>query len=290
MFYNKRVLPLYFLLIVLIISACSKKEATQSSFNRNPIYSEKDLLIHYIDVGQGDAILLQINNKNLLIDSGPESSSEKVTRYLKEQRVKQLDVVLATHPHEDHIGSMDSIINSYKILEFYAPKKTASSKCFESMIKALKNKGLKINIAKAGIALNLGNNISADILSPITTNYDETNNYSAVLKVTYGSTKFLFMGDGETLVENELIASKQDLSANIIKLGHHGSKSSSSLTFLNKVSPSYAIISCGKGNDYGHPHKETLSNLKLKEITTYRTDLNKDILFKSDGTSIIKLK
>jgi competence protein ComEC len=290
MFYNKKVLTLYFLLIVLIISGCSKKEATQSSFNRNPIYSEKDLLIHYIDVGQGDAILLQVNNKNLLIDSGPESSSDKVTSYLKDQRVKQLDVVLATHPHEDHIGSMDSIIRSYKILEFYAPKKTASSKCFESMIKALKNKGLKINIAKAGTALNLGNNISADILSPITTNYDEINNYSAVLKVTYGSTKFLFMGDGETLVENELIASKQDLSANIIKLGHHGSNSSSSLTFLNKVSPSYAIISCGKGNDYGHPHKETLSNLKLKEITTYRTDLNKDILFKSDGTNIIKLK
>jgi competence protein ComEC len=289
MFHYKKTLLLCISLLLIISSGCTKKVEGEI-INRNPIYSEKDLLVHFIDVGQGDAILIQINNKNLLIDSGPVSSSNKLIEYLKDQRVSKLDTVLATHPHEDHIGNMDYIINHFKVSNFYAPKKSYSSDSFKAMVQALKKQNLKINTAKAGVPLDLGKGIILDIIAPIKSDYDELNNYSAVLKITYGSTKFLFMGDAEKESESQLIASKQDLSADVIKLGHHGSNSSSSLEFLNKVSPSYAIISCGKFNDYGHPHVETLNNLKSKNITTYRTDIDKTILLKSDGSNILKIK
>jgi competence protein ComEC len=289
MFGFKKTLLLYIFLVLIIASGCNQKVEGQI-INRNPIYSEKDLLIHFIDVGQGDAILVQINNKNLLIDSGPTSSSNELIEYLKNQRVSVLDAVLATHPHEDHIGNMDNIIKHFKVLNFYAPKKSYSSDSFKAMLQQLKKQALKINIAKAGVALDLGEGITSNIIAPIKSDYDELNNYSAVLKITYGSKKFLFMGDAEKESEMELLASKQDLAADVIKLGHHGSNSSSTREFLNKVSPSYAIISCGKFNDYGHPHKDTLNNLKDKNITTYRTDIDKTILLKSDGSNILKLK
>lgn len=280
---------LVIIIFVLSCTACSKELPSKSSFNRNPIYSEKDLLVHYIDVGQGDSILVQINNKNLLIDSGPLVSSQKIIKYLKAQKVKKIDYIIASHPHEDHIGNLAQIIKTFKISEVYAPKKTSNSSAFEDFVQALRNENHKINIAKSDINLDLGNNISLTILGPVNSNYDDINNYSTIIKITYGSTKFLFMGDAEVLAENEIINKNYDLSADVIKIGHHGSNSSSSKEFLEKVSPKYAIISCGQGNDYGHPHREVIEYLKAKQITTYRTDLDQDILIKSDGTNIVKV-
>ena len=288
MYIFKKTLLLYLFLVLIIFSGCTKRVEGQI-INRNPIYSENDLLIHFIDVGQGDATLIQINNKNLLIDSGPANASTALIKYLKEQGVSQLDTILVTHPHEDHIGNMDSILKHFKVLNFYAPKKSNPSDSFKAMVQDLKKQALKINIAQAGVSLDLGAGITSNIIAPIQSDYHELNNYSAVLKITYGSTNFLFMGDAEKESERQLLASKQDFKADVIKLGHHGSNSSSSIEFLNRVSPSYAIISCGKFNDYGHPHKDTLDSLKSKSIPAYRTDIDKTILLKSDGHTILKL-
>lgn len=240
-------------------------------------------------MGQADSILIQVNNKNLLIDAGNYEDGNKVVTYLKKQGVKKLDYIIATHPHEDHIGGMSFIIKKFDIGQFYAPKKTNTTKTFEQMVSALKNKNIKINQAKNGVSLNLGSNTRCEILAPNSNNYDNLNNYSAVIKLSYGSTNFLFMGDAEKISEREIIESGANISCDVIKVGHHGSSSSSSIEFLDLVSPKLAIISCGKNNDYGHPHKQTLDNLKQKNIIIYRTDLNGTIILQSDGNKIKKL-
>jgi competence protein ComEC len=230
--------------------------------------SNKDLLlVHYIDVGQADSILIQVNGKNMLIDAGNRGDGDKVVSYLKAHGVESLDYVVATHPHEDHIGGMSEVIKKIPIENFYAPRKTAATKTFEDMINALDGK--KITAAMAGVELNLGADAKAEFIAPNSEKYEDINNYSSALKLTYGSNKFLFMGDAEKLSEDEIIKNNIDLSADVLKVGHHGSSTSSSKDFLDKVSPKIAVISVGKGNDYGHPHKETLAEFKKKEVLLF---------------------
>lgn len=283
----KKFKKLFCILLVLIISitvfsGCLTKSTAPTQINE----SFNGIKVHYINVGQGDSILVQVNNKNLLIDAGPEDASEKLLSYLSKQNIKKLDYVVATHPHEDHIGGMTSIIKKYKIGKFYAPKKTTDTKTFEKMIDTLSDKKMKINVAKAGVTLDLGNNASCEMIAPNKSSYESLNNYSAVIMIKYGSSKFLFMGDAEKLSEKEILASKKDILCDVLKVGHHGSNSATSKDFLSAVSPSIAVISCGKNNDYGHPHKQTLSALKEKNIKVYRTDINNTIVITSDGKSI----
>lgn len=246
------------------------------------------LKVNYIDVGQGDSILVQVNGKNLLIDAGTTESTDKLISYLDKQKITNLDYVVATHPHEDHIGGMSAVIKKYKIGEFYAPKITSKTKTFENMVKALKNKNIKINVAKPDITLDLGKNTKCEMLAPNSSKYEDLNNYSAVIKITYGNSKFLFMGDAEKLSENEILNKNYDISCDVLKVGHHGSNSSTSKQFLDKASPKIAVISCGKNNDYGHPHHETLDALKKKNIQIYRTDVNGSIVLLSYGSKITK--
>lgn len=270
------------LLFALLFTGCQ-------TVNSNEAFSSKNvdkLVIHYIDVGQADSILIQVNSKNLLIDAGNNDDKDKIISYLQKQGVKKLDYVIATHPHEDHIGSMSAVIKKFPIGDFYAPKVTNTTKTFENMITALNGK--KVKIAKAGVELNLGENVKCEMLAPNSDKYEDLNNYSAVIKITYGDNKFLFMGDAEKLSENEILSKNFDISSDVIKIGHHGSSSSSSKVFLDKVSPKIAVISCGRNNDYGHPHKETLSELKSRKITTYRTDIDGNIILISDGKKISK--
>lgn len=285
--------PLHLLLILFFIMpflvGCIKTGVAQSSIlNHNPMYSEKDFLAHYIDVGQGDSILIQINNKNLLIDAGTRDSSAKITSYLLKQGVKKIDYVVATHPHEDHIGGMAEVINKFVIGDFYAPKITSNTRAFENMVSALKGKGMKINAAKAGVNLNLGEGVLCEVLAPVNGDYEDLNNYSAIIKISYGQNKFIFTGDAEKQSEKEMLQKDIDLTADVIKIGHHGSSSSSSKEFLDSVNPSIAVISCGTSNDYGHPHGSLLSELSGRKITVYRTDRNKDILLISNGKNIVK--
>ncbi|MCY6371948.1 ComEC/Rec2 family competence protein [Clostridium ganghwense] len=258
-----------------------------SSKSTSIITSSKDkMLVHYIDVGQGDSILIQVNNKNLLIDAGSKSST--VTSYLKKFGIKTLDYVIVTHPHDDHIGGMSSVISNFNIGHFYAPKKITNTNSFKNMVVSLNKIKLQITPAKAGEKLDMGKNIKCIIVAPNNDSYKETNNYSVVLRVSYINTNFLFTGDAETLSEEEILKKGYNIKADVLKLGHHGSNTSTSINFLNEVNPKVAVISCGKGNDYGHPHKETLTKLKDKNVILYRTDLDGTIILESDGNKITK--
>ncbi|MDP4177483.1 MAG: ComEC/Rec2 family competence protein [Bacillota bacterium] len=277
---------LLLVLLSLIFSGCTNGISVS---NENSTESNK-LVVHYIDVGQGDCELIQINNKNLLIDAGTTESTNTVIDYLKKQGITKLDYVIATHPHEDHIGGMAKVIKTFDIGSFYAPAITTNTKTFENMVSALKKKNMKIQTAKSDVSLDLGINTECKFLAPVSKKYadNDLNLYSAVVKITYGTTKFLFTGDAQKLNEKEMTDKNFDVSADVLKVGHHGSHTSTSTEFLNKVSPKIAIISCGVNNDYGHPHKETLDSLKKAKCTIYRTDKDGTIIIESDGKNIVK--
>ena len=269
------------LVFILLITGCNPTIKTNLNLKNN-------MVTHFIDVGQGDCILIQVNNKNLLIDSGTSDSKEKVIRYLKNNNIKRLDYIVATHPHDDHIGGMSRVIDNFEVGEFYAPKITATTESFEAMIGSLKNKNHKIKVAKPNFTLDLGPNTSCTMLSPSNLSYKDTNNYSCVIKVSYKNSTYLFAGDAEKLSEQEIVNRGYDLKADVLKVAHHGSNSSTSQEFLNKVSPQIAVISCGASNSYGHPNKETLDKLKKINCIVYRTDLGKDIILISDGVAITR--
>lgn len=270
-------------IFIIILSGCASLPVFQNRAIPDS-YKKNRFIVHYIDVGQGDSILIQVNSKNMLIDAGPGESN--LVKYLKEQQIKTLDYVVETHPHEDHIGNMVDVINDFNVSAFYAPKVTTSSKAFENMVTALKKHNLRINVVKPGIRLNLGNNITCEFLAPVKNSYTDLNNYSAVIKITYGNTSFLFMGDAQKLSEQQILNKGYNVRCDVLKVGHHGSSSSTSKDFLNNASPEIAIISCGKNNVYGHPHSETLQELKSKNITIYRTDKDGTIIISSDGKAI----
>ena len=255
--------------------------------NNNGNYENK-MIIHYIDVGQGDCILIQVNNKNLLIDSGPSSNRKDLLNYLEKLDIKKFDYIIATHPHEDHIGNMDTIIKRYNIGSFYSPKVITSSTTFENMISALVDKNLKINVLKKGVkGIDLGKNTEIEVFSPLENiSSDNLNDYSPIIKITFLDNSFLFTGDAEISTEDTVLSENNNLNCDILKVGHHGSSTSTSPDFLISANPSVAIISVGKNNSYGHPTSETLSILNSYNIRTIRTDINGSIIAISDGSNI----
>lgn len=258
------------------------------NLNNNITNCENKMIVHYIDVGQGDCILIQVNNKNLLIDSGPSSSRKDLLDYLEKLNIKKFDYIIATHPHEDHIGNMDTIIKRYNIGSFYSPKVVSSSTTFENMISALVDKNLKINVLKKGFkGIDLGENTEIEVFSPVENLFsDNLNDYSPIIKITFFNNSFLFTGDAEISTEETVLSQNNNLNCDILKVGHHGSSTSTSLDFLTSVNPSVAIISVGKNNSYGHPTSETLSLLNYFNIRTIRTDINGTIIATSDGKNI----
>ncbi|MCB2285730.1 MBL fold metallo-hydrolase [Clostridium algidicarnis] len=257
------------------------KESAQLKFE----VVNSNLKVHYIDVEQGDSTLIQIDDKNILIDAGPGIAKEKVVSYLKEAGVSKLDYVIATHPHEDHIGNMADIIDSFEIGEFIAPKAISTTKSFENMIKSLKAKNLQIKTPNAGDKISLGA-AQLEIIAPNNNSYQYLNNYSIVTKLKYGNRSFIFTGDAESISEGEILAKQLDLSADVLKVGHHGSKTSTTDQFLKAINPKYAVISVGKDNNYGHPDKEVLYKLANNNTDIFRTDKQGTIVAESDGNII----
>lgn len=278
---NYKVLKVLFFIFIITISFSF---LTQNNSNN---YKNK-MIIHYIDVGQGDSILIQVNNKNLLIDSGPSSNRKDLLSYLEKLNIKKFDYIIATHPHEDHIGNMDTIIKRYNIGNFYSPKVLTSSTTFENMIDALVDKNLKINVLKNGSkGINLGENTKVEVFSPTESiSSDNLNDYSPIIKITFFNNSFLFTGDAEISTEDIVLSQNNNLNCDILKVGHHGSSTSTSSNFLASANPSVAIISVGKNNSYGHPTSETLSLLNSFNIRTLRTDIDGTIIAISDGKNI----
>jgi competence protein ComEC len=247
------------------------------------------LIIHFIDVGQGDAILLMADNQTLLIDSGSESSKNQFLDYLERTGTQKLNYIIATHPHEDHIGNMKYVIPKYGVEKFYAPKITSDTDCYKSMVSALIKANKKITIATAGMSLKLGEQVLCEILAPNNSSYDNINNYSVVVKVTFNNTIFLLTGDAEKESEAEMLAKNYILKADVLKIGHHGSSTSTSYEFLESVNPQICIVSCGLHNSYGHPDNKILQMVKQNNTPLLRTDLDGNIVLESDG-KIIKRK
>ncbi|HHY41549.1 MAG TPA: MBL fold metallo-hydrolase [Thermoanaerobacterales bacterium] len=245
------------------------------------------LKVHFIDVGQADCILIQApTGENMLIDAGNNDDKDTIVSYLNAQGVKKIDVLVGTHPHEDHIGSLDTVIDTFDIGKIYMPKATTTTKTFEDVLTAVRNKGLKITAAVGGTSINFSPDTKVEVLAPNSNEYKDLNNYSAVIKLIYGNVAFLFTGDAEHISENEMLAGNYDLRADILKVGHHGSNSSTTDAFLAAVNPSYAVICVGKGNDYGHPHKEVLDRLSKAGIKVYRTDESGTVTITTDGEKI----
>ncbi|WP_300382884.1 ComEC/Rec2 family competence protein [Clostridium sp.] len=281
MFRRKKLFPILIIFILGILLISNKI----LQLKKSSLDISNKMLVHFIDVDQGDSILVQVNNKNLLIDSGPSYAKENLFNYLRSINIKTFDYIIATHPHEDHIGNMSSIINNYKVLNFYSPKATSNTKAFETMVESLSRKNLKINVIKANInSIDLGKNTKVEFFSPNNSTYENTNNYSPIFKITYGKTSFLFTGDAEELIESEVINNNYNLKSDLLKVGHHGSSTSTSKRFFQKVNPKISIISVGENNIYNHPKEDVLSTINTSKIL--RTDLEGTILITSDGLSL----
>lgn len=277
---SKKVLSI--ILAIILFFAILKSEDILGENN-----FEGNLEVHFIDVGQGDAILVKSDEEFMLIDAGKNVAGDLVVDYLKGQNVKKLKYVIGTHPHEDHIGGLDDVINAFEVETVIMPNVTHTTKTFEDVLDSIINKGLKITPAKSGEQYHLGES-EVLILAPNKAEYDNLNNYSVVTKLTHGNTSFIFTGDAEEISEKEMIeVYKDNLKSDVLKVGHHGSTTSTSQEFLDAVRPKEAVISLGKDNTYGHPHKEIIDRLEANNIIIYRTDLEGTIIAKSDGNSII---
>ncbi len=254
-----------------------------SGQNTNSEITSNLLKIHYIDVDQGDAIFIELpNSQTMLIDAGEASKGEIITNYIKALNYDKIDYLIGTHPHTDHIGGLAHIINNFSIEKIYMPKVSSNSKTYENLLNIILQKGLKITTANSQTNILNNENLSINFIAP-TKEYSSLNNNSAVLKITYKERKFLFMGDAETQSENDIVA---DVSADVIKIGHHGSDTSSGQSFVNKVNPQYAIVMVGNNNKYDHPKQTIIERWSAAGAKIYRTDLNGNITVTSNGYTL----
>ena len=239
--------------------------------------------IHYINVGQGDSILIDAGGRYMLIDAGTSASGSTIVSYLRSQGVKKLDCVVATHPHADHIGSMSLILNSFSVDHIILPDVVHTTKTFSTMLETVKARGVKAIKAKPGTMYTIGN-CKFQIVGPTYIDNQNLNNSSVGIHLIRGKTAFMFSGDAEASAEAGM--TKYNLKSDVLKVGHHGSRTSTSSNFLSAVSPTFAVISCGRNNKYGHPNNETLQKLKSKGVRVYRTDLQGTIVATSDGNKV----
>ena len=273
----------FLILLFIIFIALVVKYYGDYSFSSDVEVNGK-FIASFIDVGQGDSIFLEFpNGKNMLIDAGEKYESETVQSFINSKGYFSLDYVVGTHPHTDHIGGLESIIRRYEIGEIYLPKVVHTSKTYENLLTTINELGYKVNGAISGMEIINEKGLEVKILSPKNSNYSELNNYSVVIKIVFGNTSFLFMGDAEKVVENEIL---NEVSADVVKVGHHGSDSSSSSDFVESVGAKYAVIMSGVDNQYDLPSDEVVSRWENSGAKVYNTSVNGNIVMVSDGNNI----
>jgi len=238
---------------------------------------------HFIDVGQGDSILIKTAEKNILIDGGDRGNT--VVNYLRNQGVSSLDLVIGTHPHADHIGGLINVMDAIPVREIIDTGVAHTTITFEDYLDVIDAKDIIFTEGRAGMTRNLGGGAEMEIIHPTSPSSSHLNNASIVCRVTFGEVSFMFTGDAEQAAEKKILNRGYELNSDILKVGHHGSNTSTTSSFLSAVSPSTAIIKCGSGNTYGHPHEETLARLTNAGVDIYRTDTQGTIVITTDGAS-----
>lgn len=254
------------------VKAISEKDVTTKV--------DGNLKVYFIDVGQADSILVTNKNSTMLIDAGNNEDGELVSNYIKSLGINKIDYLIGTHPHEDHIGGMDNIIRNFEIGTIYMPEVTTNTKTYEEVLDAMLEKNLSLTVPNIGEKFKIGE--SENEIISISNDNKNLNNCSIVIKTRYGNQSFLFMGDAEDDIEAKMKLTE----ATVLKVGHHGSSTSTSQILLNKVKPKYAIISVGKDNDYGHPSTKILDRLNTYGCEILRTDLESTIIVSTDGETI----
>lgn len=249
------------------------------------------LEVYFFDVGQGDSELIRLpGGENILIDAGTSSTEDELVDELRSLGAETLDLVVATHPHADHIGGMAAVIDAFDVRQVVMPRisesDTPTTKTYENLLQSIADKGLTITPAEPGDELLSSGGAVLTVLAPNGEDYGDLNNYSVVLRLTYGEDSFLFTGDAEEASEQEMLSLDWPLTATVLKCGHHGSETSTSPSFLDAVSPQYAVISCGVDNDYGHPDAVTLEKLEAAGAEVFRTDLQGTILASTEGSGV----
>ena len=256
-----------------------------ANYNPELPVADNNLVVRFVDVGQGDCEIVQFpDGRNIIIDGGTNETSSELVKTIKSYGINRFDYVVATHPHEDHIGGLDDVIESFEIGNVYLPDTSSSSMSFKNLVESISQSGAKVNRAYAGVTMIDETDIRAEFLAPVNNYYEDENNYSSVLKLTYKGFSFLFTGDAETISEYDMIENGAYLKSDVLKVGHHGSTTSTSNQFLRAVNPAVAVISVGRDNSYGHPHREILE--RLSDLKLYRTDLNGTVTVFCDGESL----
>jgi competence protein ComEC len=247
------------------------------------------LSVVFLNVGNADCIFVQSpSGKTMLVDAGEASAFGVISDYLTRAGIARIDVLVATHPHNDHIGSMRRVVENYEIGAIYMPKVTHNTATYEKLLNAIKDKGMKIKTAKGGkdATIPFDGEVTVRILAPLRDEYSDLNDYSAVLRLDYNNSSFLLTGDIESVSEKDLLQEYPELlQTDVLKVPHHGSSSSSTPEFLSAVNPDYAVITCEKDSDYGHPAPEVLERLEAVGAVYYRTDLFGTIAFITDGNA-----